>query len=155
MPERRAAFQEEKTLAALSQPLLSQGRLTYRRPSSLEKVTTFPQPERLQVNGSRLVITAGQEPPRAIDLDSVPELRALVDTVRGTLSGNLALLRGSFYVAVAGTQAAWRMVLTPRDARVARLVSRVEVEGVAADPLRITTTQANGDTDRLLITPDR
>lgn len=153
VPERRATFQEEKTIGALAQPLLSWGRLSYQRPARMEKVTTGPQPEQLVVDGSRLVLTEGQDPPRAVDLDSVPELRALVDTVRGTLSGDLPSLRRSFDLAVSGTAAGWRMVLTPRDPRVAKLVARVVIDGAGSNPLTITTTQANGDTDRLSITP--
>ena len=153
--ERRGAFREEKTLAALAEPLVSWGRLSYRRPAYLEKDTTGPAPERLVVDGGRLVLTPGQEPPRVVDLDSAPELRALVDTVRGTLAGDLPALRRSFSVAVSGQAAAWRIVLTPVDGRVGRVVSQVVVDGAGPDPLRITTRQPNGDTDLLDITPDR
>ena len=154
-PERRASFREEKTLAALAQPLVSWGRLLYRRPAYMEKITTSPEPERLVVDGSRLVLTEAQEPPRAIDLDSVPELRGLVDTVRGTLSGDLATLRRTFSVALAGQADAWRLTLTPASAGTAKLVARVLIEGAGAEPLRITTIQPNGDTDRLDILPER
>lgn len=153
VPERRATFREEKTLGALAEPLLSFGRLTYRRPAHLEKITTSPMSEQLVVDGARLVITAGQEAPRVVDLDGVPELRALVDTVRGTLAGDLPALRRAFTVSLAGSMAAWRMTLLPADARVARLVARVVIEGAQDQPLHIVTTQADGDTDRLDITP--
>ena len=153
--ERRGTFREEKLLGALAEPLVSWGRLSYRRPAYLAKTTTGPAPEQLVVDGDRLVLTLGQDPPRVVDLDSAPELRALVDSVRGTLAGDLPALRRSFSVAVSGQPAAWRMVLTPADPRVGKVVSKVVVEGAGPDPLRIATTQPNGDTDQLDITPDR
>ena len=151
--ERRGTFREEKTLGALAQPLVSWGRLLYRRPAHLEKMTTGPVPEQLVVDGGRLVLTEGQDPPRVVDLDSAPELRALVDTVRGTLSGDLPALRKSFAVSVSGQPAAWRIVLTPKDGRVGKVVSQVVIDGEGAEPLHIATTQPNGDTDRLDISP--
>ena len=154
-PDRRASFREEKTLAALSEPLVSFGRLAYRRPAHLEKLTTSPAPESLVVDGARLVLTPGQDAPRVVDLDGQPEIRALVDTVRGALSGDLGLLRRTYDVRASGTPTAWRITLLPRDERVRKLVRLVEIEGEAADPLRITTTEPNGDTDRLDIQPDK
>ena len=68
-PQRRANFVEEKTLAALTVPLRSEGRLEYRRPDHLEKITTAPQYESLVVEGGRLVIAAGGDPPRVVELD--------------------------------------------------------------------------------------
>ena len=153
--ERRGTFREEKAIGALAEPLVSWGRLSYRRPAYLQKTTTGPSPEQLVVDGGRLVLTLGQDPPRVIDLDSAPELRALVDTVRGTLAGDLPALRRSFTVAVSGQPGAWRMVLKPADARVGKVVAQVVVEGAGSDPLRIATMQPNGDTDQLDITPDR
>lgn len=153
VPERRARFQEEKRLAALDQPLRSTGRLLYRRPGRLEKITEWPEPERLVVDGGQLVLTQGQEPPRVVDLAGQPELRALVDAVRGPLAGDLAALRRSFTVTASGTPAAWRLVLVPTDPAASRLLARVEVDGGGDAPREVAIRQADGDEDRLLIEP--
>jgi len=152
VPERRARFQEEKRLAALTEPLRSTGRLLYRRPDRLEKVTESPEAESLVVDGDRLVITTGQEPPRVVDLAAHPEVRAAVDAVRGPLSGDLAALRRSFAVTASGTPAAWRLVLVPTDPA-ARLLATVEVDGAGDQPREVVIQQADGDEDRLLIEP--
>jgi Outer membrane lipoprotein carrier protein LolA-like len=153
VPERRARFQEEKRLAALTEPLRSAGRLRYRRPDRMEKVTEWPEPESLVVDGDRLVVTEGQEPPRVVDLSAHPEARAAVDALRGPLSGDLTALRRSFAVTASGTPAAWRLVLVPADPAAARLLARVEVEGTGDTPRAVTIRQADGDEDRLLIEP--
>ena len=153
-PESHASFREEKHIAALSAPIETSGRLLYIRPSHLEKITLTPAPEQLVVDGNRLTIThASGEPARTLDLASQPAFRALVETVRGTLSGDLASLQHYYRVSLAGTARAWQLTLTPIDPTVARLVREVSIEGSGADLREVDTVQRNGDSSRMLIEP--
>ena len=104
------------------------------------------------VDGDRLVIDTGAQAPRVVELGSQPEIRTPVDTIRGALSGNLALLRRSYTVSASGTQADWRIVLRPSDPSVARLVQEVRLGG-GADLRTIQSVAPNGDTDTLTVTP--
>lgn len=151
--ERQATFHEEKTLAALERPIASAGRLVYRRPNHLEKLTTEPMTESLVVDGGKLTIAIGKEPSRTVDLGSAPELQALVDTVRGTLAGDLATLQRYYSVAAEGTASSWRLTLAPATPVVARFVRQVVVDGTAANPTLIRILQANGDEQRMFIEP--
>lgn len=151
-PERRASFVEEKTLAALDTSLRSEGRLDYRKPDHLEKVTTAPRYESLVVDGGRLVVDSGTDAPRVVELDGQPEIRTLIDTIRGALSGDLALLRRSYDVSGTGTASDWHIVLHPRDPAVARLVREVRLAG-GSDLRSIASTAPDGDTDTLTVTP--
>ena len=151
-PERRASFVEEKTFAALTTPLRSEGRLLFRRPDHLEMTTTTPQPESFVVEGERVVVNAGTDPPRVLEIGGQPALRALVDTIRGTLSGNTALLRQSFTVTGTGTPADWHILLQPRDPALARMLREVRLSG-GGDLRVIETVAPNGDTDTLTVTP--
>ena len=90
---------------------------------------------------------------RDFDLDDRPELAALVDTIRGTLAGDLTLLQKTYEVSLDGTQAAWRLTLTPHDAAVARFIRSVRIDGADAVVKQIETVQTDGGTDRLTITP--
>ncbi len=151
-PERRASFTEDKTFAALSKPLHGEGNLVFRRPDHLEMVTTAPQPERFAVDGDQIVVDAGNDPPRVLEIATQPGLRALIDTIRGTLSGNLALLRQEYDVSGSGTLADWRIVLHPRDPALAKLLKEVRLSG-GQDLRTIETVSPNGDTDTLTVTP--
>ncbi len=153
VPERRARFRETRRFAALDQPLESTGRLLYRRPATVEKITDWPIPERLLVEGDRLVLTEGQEPPRVVDLSAQPELRTLVAAIRGPLSGDLAALRQAFTVAAGGSMAGWSLDLTPRDPRAARFLRAVRVEGAGAEIRVLELMQGNGDAQRMVIDP--
>ena len=150
--ERRASLIEEKNLAALSAPLRSSGVLLYRRPSHLEKITKQPEPESLIADGDRLTITEGNEPPRVLDLRAQPEIRALVDTVRALLSGDLALLQQYYQLRFSGGYNGWALALSPANAVVAPLVRSITVEGIGTDIRLITTVGPNGDADRMAIT---
>lgn len=148
---RRASFTEVKILAALDRPLTVRGTLVYVRPDYLEKTTLTPQRERLIVKDHRLGIETAGQPERVLDLDDQPEIRAMVDTVRGTLSGNLALLQRYYTVALSGTPQAWRLTLTPSGQQIAQIVRVVHIDGAGAAPYLIDTIQANGDTTRMTI----
>ncbi len=153
VPERHAAFQETRRFAALDQPLLSTGHLLYRRPGYLAKTTDWPQPETLVVDGGRLVLTAGNEAPRVLDLGGLPELRTLVDAIRGPLAGDLAALRRAFAVTAAGSANAWTLGLVPLDPRAARLLRQAEVSGRGTELTAVRLAQANGDDQQMAIRP--
>lgn len=150
--ERRATFEEERRIGALTRPLVSHGLLVWRRPGHLEKTTIAPRPEALVVDGDRLTLTAGGDAPRTVSLASQPQIAALVEAIRGPLSGDLAGLRRVFTVQPEGAAAAWRITLTPIEPQVAALVRSVTVEGAQATIRVITTEQSNGDVQRMTIT---
>ena len=97
--EVRSNFREEKELAGLTAPLLSSGTLAYSAPNHLEKRTS--QPFRSDHRRGRLadLCQAGRRHPLHHDPDKAPELRGLVEAVRGTLAGDLMGLRRYYSVA--------------------------------------------------------
>ena len=153
----RARFTEQKTLAALTLPLSSSGRLAYRRPDRLEKITDWPRPEVLVVRGHALSLSIDGGPPETLDLAARPEIGALVEAILGTLAGDLPGLRRWYHVAAAGAPDGWHLTLTPRADALARLVRRVTIAGVddgtGARIDRITTEAANGDRTVMTIRP--
>lgn len=153
VPERRARFRERRQFAALSQPLESAGRLYYRRPDYLEKVTDWPNPERLVVDGSRLILTEANEAPRVVDLRSQPEMRTLIDGLRGPLAGDLGALQRSFTVQAGGTLAQWALELTPREPRASQFLRWIRVAGQEDVIREIRLVQANGDEQWMQIAP--
>jgi outer membrane lipoprotein-sorting protein len=153
VPARRAHFVEKKSIAALTEPISTTGTLAYRRPSYFAKITAPPHAEQLVVDGDRLWLAEGGQASHVIALDSRPELRALVDAIRGTLAGDLSLLRRWYEVAMTGQLAAWRLTLTPSDPSVASLIRFIVIDGTGATPRMIRTVQANGDESRMTINP--
>jgi hypothetical protein len=151
--ESQATFTEVKVMANLTRPLQDSGRLSYRRPSHLEKVTIEPLAESLVVDGDRLTLTEGGAAPQVVDLNAEPMIRGLVDAIRGTLSGDLAMLRRAYRVSMQGDLAAWRLTLIPTDPRVAQLIASTTIEGAGTSLRAVQTRQTNGDDMRMTITP--
>ena len=152
VPQRSAAFREQRRFAALDAPLQSSGALSYRK-GYLEKVTTWPQPERLVVDGDRVIITAGNQPPQVIPMSAAPELRALIDAIRGPLLGDAAALQKAFRATTGGTMADWTLDLTPKDPAAAKFLRGVHLQGHDDQVDRLTIAQANGDEQTMTITP--
>lgn len=153
IPERSATFHEEKHFSILAFPLTSQGRLAYRRPAHFEKITDFPLPESLVVDGNRLTLVAGNEAPHSFVLASQPEIAALVDAVRGALAGNLALLERHYRIEARGGPAAWRLTLLPVAPELQRLLHDIAIEGAGTDIRSIRLIQADGDWQMMTIAP--
>jgi hypothetical protein len=153
IPARRAAFTEQSRLAALAQPQESQGVLVYRRPDFLQKQTLVPRPETLAIDGAQLTLSRGDATPRHLDLSEHPEIAAIVAAIRAPLQGDLASLQRHFEPRIAGTFDNWQMVLVPADAAGRRFLRYVVIDGTGTDLRRLRIVQANGDEQRLTLTP--
>lgn len=156
LPSRRASFVEEKRLASLAAPLVSRGELVFTpasgvTPAHLEKDTATPRPERLAIDGEQLTITDADGAQRLVSLDEHPALRALADTLRAALAGDLATLRRIYAIEEQGTPQAWRLLLVPSDRSLRRMLARVTLDGSNAELRQLVIQQANGDEQRLLI----
>jgi hypothetical protein len=150
-PERHAAFREQRRFAALEGVLESRGRLLYRR-GYLEKITDWPQPERLEVDGERIVVTQGNDVPRVIEMQRAPELRILIDGIRGPLMGDAAALNRAFATTVSGRIEDWALLLVPRDAAARRVLREIRLSGRTDAIDAIIVVQGNGDEQAMTMT---
>ncbi|MBS0642040.1 MAG: hypothetical protein JSS43_19415 [Proteobacteria bacterium] len=155
IPERHETFREEKRLAALNRPLLSEGQLIYRRPSYLEKLTILPRKEILLVQDDQLTLTGPDGSPRELSLASRPEIGVLVDAVGGTLSGDVRRLQRSYTVHPSGTLQDWQLALVPIHPRVQEMLRQIVIRGSGPAIRSVLTEQTNGDAQIMLIERSR
>jgi hypothetical protein len=148
----QARFTEERVVAGLDLPLRSSGRLTFAAPDRFERHTTEPRAESLEVQGNVIVLKRGGRT-RQTTLDAVPEMAALVDALRGTLTGDAAVLRKQFRTEVAGNEARWTLTLTPTDARLWSQVRQMQIGGERSDVRSIELWLAGGDRSTMSIEP--
>ena len=143
-PPGRVHFVETKEVSVLDRPLESSGELVFTPPDRLEKHVTSPGDERMVADRERLVIERrGRR--QELALAEYPEVAVLVESIRGTLAGDRAALEAAYALELQGDAPSWRLTLTPRDAAVAKLVTRVTIEGAQAQVRRVTIDQADGD----------
>jgi hypothetical protein len=78
-------------------------------------------------------------------LKAYPAILPLVESMRATLAGDADALERAFTVDYAGSPAHWMLTLSPRDARVARKISKVRIEGVRDNLVTVEILQTDGD----------
>lgn len=147
-----ARFSEERFVSGFDAPLHASGTLSYTAPDRFARHTLEPRPESMEVAGKLLTLERGGRR-RQMALDTLPELAALVDALRGTLAGDGTLLERYFDVRVGGTAALWTLTLTPRDAQIAGQVRSLQLAGQGAQLRTVELLLAGGDRSLMLIDP--
>ncbi len=146
----KAVFVERKTIALLDRPLESSGELSYQAPDRLEKNTLKPKPERMLLDKDVLTIERGKQK-ISVRLDDYPEVRAFVDSIRGTLAGDRKALERYYALSVYGTRERWKLTLLPSDQKIAALLARITVLGHGHRIDSIEYLQADGDRSLMTI----
>jgi hypothetical protein len=141
----KARFVERKYLEMLKAPLELTGTLEYRAPDRLEKRTLTPKPESFVVEGNRLELENARGQRRRVSLQEHAVLWGFVESIRSTLKGDLPALHRFYHVAFDGRTEAWRLTLTPRDPKMAAIISQIQIEGAAARVASVEIQEARGD----------
>ncbi len=142
----RARFVERKYLKVLNAPLELRGTLTYSAPGNLEKRILSPKPETLTVEGDRLTIeSAARSERRTLRLQDYPVLWAFVESIRSTLSGDIAALERFYRVELEGAPAQWRLYLVPRGQEMRAVISLIRIGGSRDRVDLIEVHEASGD----------
>lgn len=141
----KASFVEKKYIGILDKPLESSGDLSFEAPDRLEKRTLKPRPESMLLDGDKLTLTLYEKRPLNLRLQDHPEVAALVESIRGTLSGDQAALEKNYAIDFTGVQGKWQLTLTPVQKAVAKVVRQVHIGGADANIKTITFDQVDGD----------
>ena len=141
---REARFVERKFLQILDAPIESSGRLAFKPPRRLERVTEKPKAETLVLDGDTMSMTRDGRT-RTIAASQLPAVAALVGSLRDVLAGDGGAIGRRFKLIAQGTDEHWQLVLLPSDPDLAQLVTRIVVEGRAARIDTIEILQADGD----------
>lgn len=147
-----ARFTEERTVAGFDSPLRAAGVLSFQAPDRFTRTTTEPRGEAMEVQGNTLILKRGGRT-RQMTVDAIPELSALIEAVRGTLTGNAVLLDKFFKTQVEGQAARWTLTLVPRDARLATQVRELKITGLLGEMRSMELWLAGGDRSVMSIDP--
>jgi Outer membrane lipoprotein carrier protein LolA-like len=147
-----ASFVEQRYVKGLDQPLRSTGTLSFVAPDRFTRSTLEPRAESVSVEGNAVTMKRGGRT-RVLTLDAVPEAAAMVEAVRGTLTGNAATLQRLFRTALGGSTEQWVLDLTPIEVSLYNQVRIVRLMGRRADVLSVEVQLADGDRSVMAITP--
>jgi outer membrane lipoprotein-sorting protein len=144
-----ARFTELKYLSNLKGPIESSGTLAFRAPDHFEQQTLKPRAQSVVVDGDTVTMSRDNRQ-RVVSLSQYPEIAMLVNSIRGTLTGDRTSLERVYKLTLAGTPDAWHLTLTPADPALAKSVDHIVVSGGegsdhVAQIHTIETFQADGD----------
>jgi outer membrane lipoprotein-sorting protein len=137
-------FVEQHFLKVLKRPVESYGVMIYDAPQRLEKRTVEPRAESLVLDGDDLTIQRKGRT-HVLQLAAYPSILPLIESLRATLAGDLPALERLFNVDFTGSLERWTLTLAPRDAKVAKTVSQVRIDGSRGDLRKVEILEAGGD----------
>lgn len=149
----KGTFVEKKYLKLLNAPLESSGQLIYTAPHRLEKLTLAPKPESMVVDQGTLTIEMrGRK--RSLQIQDYPVLWAFVESIRGTLKGDLSALQQFYKVKLDGTRQTWQLQLQPTEKKMAALIQSIVISGSNDRLNTIEIAEADGDRSVMTVTAD-
>ena len=147
------SYREEKRIALLSSPIVSEGTIDYARgagsrPPRMARRTTRPSAQVVLIDAGELRMNDGRTTSR-IDLASQPVVRSFVDSFLQLLVGDRAALERTYTLSierVANESAAgWSLVLRPRGAPLSSFLREIRFEGQGDVLTRMVMTEVSGD----------
>ncbi len=148
----KATFVEKKYIGIIDKPIESSGELAFQAPDRLEKRTLTPKPESLLLEGKILTIDRPGKNRMTVNLDEHPEVAAFIESIRGTLAGDLSSLEASYTVALSGSEKNWQLSLSPKQERLSRIFKKILIGGTNSDIRTIELDQSDGDHSEMIIT---
>jgi hypothetical protein len=150
-----ARFTERKTLKVLKAPLIIAGTLEYEAPDHLQKVILSPYHERFRVDGNQIIIVAEPEHrTHTLSLSDEPQVAGLVEGIRATLAGDLAILEQLYDVRLGGNDMQWELFLRPKSRELTHFVRWIRIRGHQNWIVSIDTDSPNGDRSEMSIVED-
>lgn len=140
----RAEFREEKRLALLESPLVSEGTLYFIPPSRMARITTRPGASKLVIDGERMSYT-DETGASDVDLAGNRVARAIVENFVVLFAGDLAALRERYRVEFASQELRWHIQLEPKQAPLSQFLASVEMKGVGPALEEMEIREADGD----------
>lgn len=128
-----ATFREEKTLALLAAPLVNEGIIYFAKPHHFVRNTQTPIASSLRIEGNRLVVSdAGGI--TQLDLQAAnPAIERFISSFIYIYAGNRQALERLYdftCLLPSSSQATqWKLTLTPKDSFIAKMLTKIEIEG--------------------------
>jgi outer membrane lipoprotein-sorting protein len=140
-----AHFREEKRLAMLAAPLVSEGEIYFVKPDRLARRVTQPAPSVMVIDGKSLTFRDehGRE---TIAIDAYPAVRPFIDGFLQILAGNGETLHRIYDISLEPQpRGAWGLRLTPKAGPMREAIAAIDVtgRGVVLETLRV--TEVDGD----------
>lgn len=149
-----ANFVQTRTLPGFAQPLVSHGQLRFSTAQGFSWVINEPYHYAFTLKGdtAREVLPDGTQ--RTLDPAKTPWLRAVERIFVSALAGDEAQLQRYFTVKTTPAKAGRHVELTPKDAAMAKVITRIDVtESAPGKPRHLVIDEASGGRMDIRFTP--
>jgi outer membrane lipoprotein-sorting protein len=137
-------FTQSKTLAALTRPLVSTGKVIFASDTGVLWQITSPFPSQALVKEDALIRWDSENVPKRSGFGQTPQFRALSDVFFAVFAGDTNRLAASFDTAANIGSESWSLNLKPRDSEFASRISSIYVSGGRfVEELKITEGQGD------------
>jgi hypothetical protein len=142
----RTAFAEARFLKVLDQPLVVSGELAWLGGDQLQRRVDHPHQETASIANGEVTLQRAGKSARTFSLSHAPQLQVLLDSFVALLSGDGSRLQQAFSIRQTGQAGgAWSLTLTPRDAKVAKTVASIVIDGEGRQSRCMQMQEADGD----------
>ncbi|MDR6937862.1 MULTISPECIES: LolA-related protein [unclassified Luteibacter] len=141
----RTPFAEARFMRVLDKPLVVSGELGWLGGDKLERRVEKPAKEVSTIADGEVTQEREGKKPRSFSLNRAPQLKVLLDSFVALLAGDPSRLSQSFDVTLGRDADRWALTLTPRDARVAKQIARIQVYGSGTVARCMRMDEADGD----------
>jgi outer membrane lipoprotein-sorting protein len=138
-------FREERRVALIAAPLVSEGRIFFDPPGRFLRRTEAPEPASMRIADGELLMVDGDRTER-MAVDQNPVLQAFLESFRAVLAGDRDTLERFYRVELTARDGdAWSLRLVPRDAALARFVRDIALDGEGVRIRRMVIREVSGD----------
>ena len=139
-----ARFREEKHLAVLDGPLVTEGTIHFAPPARLARHAEKPLASTLIVDGDQLQF-GDADGRQSLDLATNPVARLFVDSFVKLLAGDRAGLERIFEVGLAARAGGWVLTLTPRVSPMDKVIKELSLRGEGLALREMDVRDTSGD----------
>jgi len=132
-------------MRVLDKPLIVSGELGWLGEDRLERRVDTPTKEVSTIADGEVTQQREGKKPRTFSLTRAPQLKVLLDSFVALLAGDPSRLSESFDVTLGRDADRWALTLTPRDARIAKQIARIQVYGTGTLARCMRMDEADGD----------
>jgi len=144
-------FVEARFSKLLAKPLIVSGQLEYTGAEQLARTVTSPFKERTEIRDMTVTVLREGRSPRRFSLKRAPELRTLLDSFAAILGGDRSRVEKEFDLDLQGDDAAWTLVMTPKQSRIQQRIRSITVTGATDEPRCLVTAEPDGNATIMLL----
>ncbi len=146
-----ARFVEERRLALLDAPLVTEGTLSYEAPDKLIRQDLSPKTALYQIDADSVTVSNDQGEYR-LALQDEPLLQASIGPLLAALAGDRTRLERDFTLALSGQPDDWTLTLAPKPAALQEVIAKIALTGQASRIQAVSMDEQDGDQILLRLT---